>query len=220
MIKLCVFDLDGTLVNSLSDLAAAMNYALNQQNFPSHDPEKYRLMVGSGVAVLADRAMNTPNPDPAVKQKLLQDFSDYYTAHCLDFTRPYEGIPALLEQLAQQGVLTAVNSNKPDRFARYIVTTLFPDADFASVVGKREEFERKPAPDGVWEILRQTGVSKEECLFIGDSNVDAYTARNAGVPFCGVSWGFRSCEELQKAGAKTIAQTPDDILGVVRASRS
>ncbi len=215
MIKLCIFDLDGTLINSLYDLAAAMNYALEHNGFHKHDPEKYRLMVGSGVSVLADRAMNINIPDEIRKQAVLSDFAGYYNDHCIDLTKPYDGVEALLDRLDQKNILYAVNSNKPDNFANYIVSQLFPDRRFSLVLGKREGFERKPSPDGVFTILKETGISTDECIYIGDSNVDVYTAANAGIKFCGVSWGFRAVEELTQAGAGYIAQTPEDIFSYI-----
>ena len=154
MIRLCIFDLDGTLVNSLNDLADAMNHALEKNGYQPHEPEKYRLMVGSGISVLADRAMNAFPPPELKKQAVLRDFTAYYEAHCLDKTVPYNGIEELLYLLEKNGILFAVNSNKPDEFAGLIVRTLFPGHSFASVVGKREGFERKPSPDGVREIMR------------------------------------------------------------------
>ena len=157
MTKLCIFDLDGTLINSLSDLAGAMNHALEKNGFAPHETEKYRMMVGSGAAVLAERAMNTDSPDEDTKQRILSDFSEYYRSHCLDNTLPYDNINELLDTLDEKGILYAVNSNKPDKFSNYIVNSLFPEKHFSCVIGKRDGFERKPAPDGIREIQRITG---------------------------------------------------------------
>ena len=217
MTKLCIFDLDGTLINSLQDLANAMNHALQKNGFPVHPHEKYRQMVGSGISVLADRAVkNSTLPyDETIKAAILSDFSACYTDHCMDNTRPYEKIPQMLYTLRENGILCAVNSNKPDAFAKKIVRTLFPDAPFSEVFGKRDGFERKPSPDGAQSIMELLSCQKEECVYIGDSDVDVQTARNAGIAFCGVSWGFRSREELQKEGAAFIADDPDDIIRYV-----
>ena len=212
MIKLCIFDLDGTLINSLSDLACAMNHALEKNGYAPHETEKYRMLVGSGAAVLAQRAMNTDSPDEEAKQKILADFSEYYQSHCLDNTAPYDNINPLLDTLEEKGILYAVNSNKPDKFSNYIVSSLFPDKNFSCVIGKRDGFERKPAPDGIHEIQRITGIPDNECMYIGDSDVDVYTAKNAGIKFCGVEWGFRGAEELKKAGASHIASNVDELL--------
>ena len=213
MIKLCIFDLDGTLINSLNDLADSMNHAIKAHGFPTHAPEKYRQMVGSGVSVLADRAAGAPNDQytPEVKAAILSDFSEYYSVHCLDKTLPYPGIPELLTELDNEGILCAVNSNKPDNFTKQIVSTLFPDKKFAAIWGKRDGYERKPSPDEANAIMRSLNILPEECMYIGDSNVDVQTAKNAGISFCGVTWGFRSQEELISEGASIIAHTVNDL---------
>ncbi len=217
MTKLCIFDLDGTLINSLYDLADAMNYALKQHGFQEHEPEKYRFMVGSGISTLADRAMVIPQglAGPEKKLEILADFNIYYNEHCLDKTRPYDHIPELLDTLDKQNILYAVMSNKPDNFSNMIVRALFPENSFAAVWGKRDGYERKPAPEAVWALMDELDVKREDCLYIGDSDVDVYTAQNAGLRFCGVSWGFRPKEELFSAGATYIADTPSDILKVL-----
>ncbi len=217
MIKLCVFDLDGTLVNSLYDLADSMNYALEKYGFPTHETEKYKKMVGSGISVLADRAMVIPvgSANPELKKALLADYNEYYNIHCMDKTCPYPNIKELLDELDKRNILYSVMSNKPDVFSKKIVKALFPENKFASIWGKRDGFERKPSPQSVWALIDELGIQKNECLYIGDSDVDALTAQNAGLQFCGVEWGFRSVEELTNAGAKFIAKTPFDILTVI-----
>ena len=219
MIKLCIFDLDGTLIDSLADLAGAMNHALKSEGFDTHPVESYRKMVGNGVSVLADRAAGgSDRLTPEVKERILAAFSDYYVEHCVEHTLPYDGIPKMLDKLSEMGVLYAVNSNKPDLFSKLIVKVLFPLFSFAQVWGKKKEYDPKPSPDGVKGIAEELGVSLDEVLYIGDSDVDVYTAKNASVRFCGVSWGFRSVEELRAAGASVIADTPEDILRIVRSS--
>ncbi len=214
MIKLCIFDLDGTLINSLYDLADAMNYALKKHGFREHETEKYRFMVGSGISTLADRAMVIPKglASPEKKQEILADFNEYYNAHCMDKTLPYDGIVEMLDSLDKKNIMYAVMSNKPDNFSNIIVKTLFPNNKFTSVWGKRDNYERKPDPRAVWALIDEAGVKREECLYIGDSDVDIYTAKNAGLKCCGVSWGFRPKSELISAGAEYIAECPDDIL--------
>lgn len=211
--QLCIFDLDGTLLNSLQDLADAMNYALAQHGFPGHPTERYRQLVGDGVAVLADRAVGGADRyTPETKDSLLHTFSDYYAVHCMDNTRPYDGIVPLLHTLRERGIDCAVNSNKPDAFTKKLVNALLPPDIFAVIRGKVDGCERKPSPMGVNAIMQQLGHTTDHTLYIGDSNVDARTAKNAGLRFCGVTWGFRSPEELLAEGAAHIAHTPAEIL--------
>lgn len=213
MKKLCIFDLDGTLINSLFDLADAMNYALERNGFPTHEREKYRFMVGSGISVLADRAMVVPEgTDDDRKAAVLADFNEYYTAHSLDLTRPYEGIAELLGELREKGISCAVLSNKPDAFVGRIIEALFGGFPFAAVWGKREDFPRKPDPASVRAMISSLGVTEDDCLYIGDSNIDMQTAKNAGITAVGVSWGFRPVSELRESGADFIADRPADIL--------
>lgn len=214
MTKLCIFDLDGTLVNSLYDLADAMNYALKKNGFQPHEREKYLLFIGNGISVLADKAMIIPKgmATPEQKKQVLADFQKYYDMHCMDETRPYPGIVELLNELDKRNIKYAVMSNKPDNFAKIIVNTLFPNNQFVTVWGKRDNFERKPSPQAVNALIQEVGVSKDKCLYIGDSNVDIFTAQNAELRCCGVSWGFRQVEELIDAGAEFIANSPEEIL--------
>lgn len=214
MTKLCIFDLDGTLVNSLYDLADAMNYALVKNGFEPHDREKYRFMVGNGISSLADRAMVIPKGMATDEQKkqVLADFNEYYDIHCMDKTVPYDGIKDVLDELDKRNIKYAVMSNKPDEFAKIIVEKLFPENKFATIWGKRENYERKPSPQAVFALIKEVGVDKSECLYIGDSNVDVFTAQNAGLKCCAVSWGFRPKKELSDAGAEFIADKPSEIL--------
>lgn len=214
MTKLCIFDLDGTLVNSLYDLADAMNYALEKNGFQPHDREKYRFFVGNGISSLADKAMIIPKgmATPEQKTQVLADFNEYYDNHCMDKTKPYPGIKELLDELDKRNIKYAVMSNKPDNFAKIIVKALFPDNEFVTIWGKRDNFERKPSPQAVLALIDEVGISKDECLYIGDSDVDIYTAKNAELKCCGVSWGFRPKQELIDAGAEFIADTAEEIL--------
>ncbi len=214
MKKICVFDLDGTLVNSLYDLADAMNYALVKNGFEPHEREKYRFMVGNGISSLADRAMVIPKGMATDEQKkqVLADFNEYYTKHSLDKTVPYDGITELLTKLDELSIKYAIMSNKPDKFTKSIAAKLFPDNKFAAAWGQQPDFERKPCPDALLAMLAELGFDKSDCLYIGDSNVDVQTAKNAEIDFCGVNWGFRPESELIAEGAEFIAKTADDIL--------
>ena len=215
MTKLCIFDLDGTLINSLYDLADAMNYALKKNGFETHDREKYRYMVGNGISVLADRAMVVPEgTDSDIKNRILADFSEYYNEHNTDLTVPYDGIPEMLDELEKRNIRFCVLSNKPDIFTKQIVNDPFPGKKFAEVMGKRYEFPRKPDPTSVFAILKELDVKAEDCLYIGDSNIDMQTAANAGITSIGVSWGFRPVSELKESGAAFIANKPQDIVEI------
>ncbi len=212
----CIFDLDGTLIDSLADLAQAMNAALKENGFAPHPTEAYRRLVGSGAAVLVNRAIGREDAGHSPEQEaVLAAFGRYYEAHCLDQTRPYEGILPLLSALQERGVRCAVLSNKPEPFTRQIVEALFPASAFALIRGKREGVPRKPDPTAVREILRELSCPEDGCVYIGDSDVDMQTASNAGVFKIGVTWGFRGLQELLQSGADAIAQTPGDILTIL-----
>lgn len=214
MKKICVFDLDGTLVNSLYDLAGAMNYALVKNGFKPHETQKYRFMVGNGISTLADRAMVIPKGMATDEQKkqVLADFNVYYTEHSIDKTVPYDGIVDLLAELDKLSVKYAIMSNKPDKFTKFIAEKLFPNNTFVAAWGQQTKFERKPCPDALLAMLAELGFDKDDCLYIGDSNVDVQTAKNAEIDFCGVSWGFRPESELIAEGATFIAKTAEEIL--------
>lgn len=211
MVRFCIFDLDGTLANSLQDLADSTNFALQSMGYPTHPLECYRHFVGDGIVMLMRRAAPEGVEDEVIK-RLHDAFDRHYSMHCFDHTLPYEGCPELLRRLEEQGVRTAVLSNKPDEFAGEIVRRLYPQAHFSAVFGKREGYEKKPDPAALNGMIRQSGIPKEQCLYIGDSNVDVFTAHNAGIPCCGALWGFRGYQELQDAGADAFAAQPLDVL--------
>lgn len=213
-IKLCVFDLDGTLINSLGDLALAMNYSLKKNGLAPYDVDKYRYFVGDGVPMLVKRAL-AGNYNEELWTQALADFNDYYGAHNDDLTRPYEGAGKLFSELTRRGVKYAVLSNKPDNFVRVLVAKMFPDAHFAKVMGKLDRFPKKPDPASLNFIIDEQGVEKDETLYIGDSNVDIFTGHGAEVKTVGALWGFRTKEELCKAGADHIAQSPLDVLDFI-----
>jgi haloacid dehalogenase superfamily, subfamily IA, variant 3 with third motif having DD or ED/haloacid dehalogenase superfamily, subfamily IA, variant 1 with third motif having Dx(3-4)D or Dx(3-4)E len=214
LIELCVFDLDGTLVNSLDDLANSTNYALEKNGFAPQPVERYRYFVGNGVPLLIKRALGERGTKEA-EQAVLRDFNEYYDRHFDDKTRPYKGNTELLHALGIRGVQCGVLSNKPDNFVRLIVSRLLPDSSFAWIQGKTDEFPKKPDPAALEHILRSLGVKKENTLYIGDSDVDIRTGKNAGVATCGVLWGFRGRAELEAAGADHIAAAPEEILALL-----
>lgn len=211
MPKLYVFDLDGTLINSLEDLADSTNYALKKNGFSTYETQKYKYFVGDGVPMLIKRALGERYAEKA-QEAVHADFNEFYNEHYADKTRPYKGCEVLLKAIEKQGAKCAVLSNKPDNFVKIIVKKIYPDFNFAWVQGKMEGVPKKPDPSSLLFILRSLGVKKENTLYIGDSNVDVFTGKNAGITTCGVTWGFRGRGELEAAGADYVVDSPEEIL--------
>ncbi len=207
LIRAVLFDLDGTLTDTLQDIGNAMNRALRLHDLPEWPIDAYRYLVGDGAKKLAERAVRDRLD---LKDSVLKAYQAYYEKHTLVTTRPYEGIPELLHMLMQQGLQLAVFSNKPDADTKGVVTHFFPDIAWAAVRGQREGVPVKPDPAGALAIAREMGVKPEECLYFGDTSVDMTCARRAGMFPVGALWGFRTLEELQQSGAGYIAQTPMD----------
>ena len=216
MFRACVFDLDGTLVDSLADLAASCNHALAQEGLPTHPTEAYRLLLGYGIAKLIEGALPEQCRIPETITRTRTLMEQHYDVHCLDRTRPYDGIDELLTELGD--LKRAVVSNKPDRFAKRIVYALFGDG-FDVVMGQREGVPRKPDPAGLLEACSIMGVEPAECLYLGDSGVDMLTAHAAGMFAAGALWGFRGSRELAENGAQALVAAPHDLLDVLRAHR-
>lgn len=211
MKKLCIFDLDGTLLNTIADLAQSTNHALHTLGFPTHAEEAYRFMVGNGVNKLFERAL----PEDARNEEnilhMRQVFIPHYDKHNADLSRPYKGIPELLESLQAAGFLLAVASNKYQAATEKLVARYFPTVRFIAVFGQREGIAPKPDATIVEDILRLSNIAKEEVLYIGDSGVDMQTAANAGVTACGVTWGFRPRTELEEFHPEYIVDKPEEI---------
>ena len=205
--KIAVFDLDGTIADTLNDLADAVNYGLETLGFPVHECEKYKYMVGNGAKTLCFRAL--PDDKKEYAEKLHELFHKYYSEHFLDRVKLYPEIKETLTKLSENNVMLAVATNKPQIFAVKMVSALLPDIKFIKVLGGCEERPKKPYPDIIYEILECTGFS--EAFMVGDSNVDIDTAKNAGITSIGCAWGFRGHEELIRSGADFIAETPNDI---------
>lgn len=214
-IKLVIFDLDGTLVDTLADLAGAMNTVLACLGYPTHPVPDYRFKVGNGVAKLVERALPEAARQPAVMAEALQQFLDYYNRHDMEATAPYAGIPELLRQLRARGMQLAVASNKPHAAAVEIVRHYFGKGLFDCVYGQRPGAPVKPDPAIVRDILQALHRTPEETLYVGDSAVDMETARRSGLVSVGVLWGFRPESELRAAGARHLAASPDEILSLL-----
>lgn len=209
MKKLIIFDMDGTILDTLEDLKNSLNYALELNSLPTRTLDEVRRFVGNGIGKLLDRGV-PEGCDPAVRQNVEKDFFPHYTLHCNDYTRPYDGVIELIGALRAAGYLTAVVSNKAD-FAVQDLCKIWFDGLFDLAVGEREGLCRKPAPDSVWEVCRLLNVTVEDSIYIGDSEVDFQTAQNAGMDVISVDWGFRDAEFLRSIGAEKILSTPEAI---------
>lgn len=215
MKQLVIFDLDGTLLDTVADLANATNQALERCGCPVHPVDAYYQFVGNGINKLFARALPAEVSNEGNVQRIRELFVPYYNQHNADCSRPYPGILELLYELQKNGVQLAVASNKYHEATLKLVHHFFSDIHFAAIYGQREDVPIKPSPDIVYDILHDTGVERERTLYVGDSGVDMQTARNAGVESVGVTWGFRSEEELRECGAMHIVCRAEDILGIV-----
>ena len=207
-----IFDLDGTLLDTLQDLANSVNYALRQHGMPEHSTDDIRRFVGNGVRLLMERAVPDGARNPQF-EAAFATFRQHYMQHSLDTTRPYDGIPELIHELKNRGCQMAVVSNKMMAATQELVRHFFPDIPVA--IGEHEAagIRKKPAPDTVFEALRQLAVRQElNAVYVGDSDVDIETARNSGLPCISVLWGFRSRDFLLAHGATTFAEHPLDVL--------
>jgi len=205
-----IFDLDGTLLNTLSDLAASTNYALRQYALPEHTTDDVRRFVGNGVKKLIERAVPDGLDNPQF-ENVYATFRRHYMEHSLDTTRPYDGVLPMLATLKARGKRAAVVSNKMYEATQELCRHFF--GDYVEVaIGEREDIKKKPAPDTVNEAFRQLGISKEGAVYVGDSDVDVMTAKNSGLPCISVLWGFRDRDFLIEHGATTFVASPSEIL--------
>ncbi|WP_338159112.1 HAD family hydrolase [uncultured Phocaeicola sp.] len=212
MKKLVIFDLDGTLLNTIADLAAATNYALQACGYPTHDTDAYRFFVGNGINKLFERALPEGTRSKENVLKIRSLFVPYYNEHNADLSRPYPGIENLLETLQKKGYMLAVASNKYHEATQKLIKQYFPRINFLAILGQRENIPAKPAPQVVYEIMEKAGVERNEVVYIGDSSVDMQTGANAGVTTIGVCWGFRPRTELEAYNPSLIAEQAEDIL--------
>lgn len=215
MIKAVLFDLDGTIANTLEDLADSANYVLAQNGYPTHKTECYKTFVGNGIAKLIERVLPDTQRNAENLHKLKAQFLAYYGEHYCDKTKPYDNIPELLRKLKQKGIKIAVVTNKAQAMADAVVNKLYGKG-FCAVYGQREDMPTKPDPALTHLAMSELSVAPCECLFVGDSNVDIYTAMNSGAYPVGVLWGFRSEEELKAAGAKAVLSHPAQLLKLIK----
>lgn len=213
--KTIIFDLDGTLLDSIKDLASCTNYMLRKYNFPEHPIDAYKYFVGNGMKKLVERALPEEKRTEEFIEHFEKDFIEYYDVHKEDFTEPYKGISELLQYLNNQDCCLAVASNKINEATRQLIKKYFPSINFTVVLGQREGIPTKPNKQIILDILKETGSSLEETYMIGDTSVDIQTAKNAQIGSIGVLWGFRTYEELENAGADSIVQEPQEIIKVL-----
>ncbi len=208
--KAVIFDLDGTLLNTLSDLADSANHVLSELSLPTHDYESYKYFIGNGIPKLIERCL--PADRQELHEKALTMFSGYYALHSKDKTAPYDDIKELLTSLSEKGLKLGVITNKAHDIAVKVVEKYFGKNTFGCIRGLDESIKAKPDPSGALSVMESLGVTPSEVLYVGDSGVDMQTAKNAGFTPLGVLWGFRKKDELIKNGAEHIAEKPLDIL--------
>ncbi len=215
MIKAVLFDLDGTLINSLDDLADGVNHTLSKYGFPTHETEKYKIFVGNGMRNLIERTIPEKYRNTETHDRVLADFMAYYKEHSLCKTAPYEDIMALLEALRDKGIKSAIITNKAHAAAQRIAEYFFGDL-ISRTYGQREGIPTKPDPMLVNMVLAEMNLKREECIFVGDSGMDMLVGVNSGITPVGVTWGFRSAEELKQNGAEYLIDTPLELLEILK----
>lgn len=211
--KAVLFDLDGTLLNTIGDIAGAMNHALKQHGFSTHSDEAYYDMVGWGLDVLTERALPADAELEKLRPSIKKEWMQYYREHPADRTVAYEGVEELLSALVEANVSLGVLTNKPHEMAEQAVAALLPERYFAAIIGLDDRFPRKPDPTSLLHMLEQVRVAPGEACMVGDSEVDMETARNAGVAAVAVSWGFRTLETLREAGADVTVHSAKELQG-------
>ncbi len=205
--KTILFDLDGTLLDTLQDIADSVNFAMREMDFPEKSVEEVRRNVGNGIQKLIEGVV--PEDKKHLAEKTLAIFRPYYAAHSQVKSAPYSGILPLVEKLNQEGFVCGIVSNKPNKAVVELAENFFPS--FAVAAGEKEGVARKPAPDGIFRALEEIGGNVKECIYVGDSDVDIITAKNAGIPCVAVTWGFRDRADLEKAGAEFFADTAEEL---------
>lgn len=211
-----VFDLDGTVLNTQADIAAACNTILAKHGYSQHPLDAYRQMVGNGFDVLVRRALPQDLPvEPGLISEIAQETRAYYAGHMMERTRPYPGLEEALHKLAQAGIALALLSNKPDYMTQELIRHYFADIPFAKIQGAMPDIPLKPDPSSLLAILHDMGAPLDSACYIGDSNVDMQTAQNAKIMAIGAAWGFRGARELEEAGADLILEKPEELTKIL-----
>ncbi len=213
MIKACIFDLDGTLADTIESLAYSVGRSLEEMGLSPITKEQCQSFVGNGAKMLLDKALKAAGDKEALRlDEAMEVYGRIFDENCTYHVTPYEGIEELLEELRRRGVRLAVLSNKPHRQTVKVAEGVFGCGTFDLTMGQREGTARKPSPEGIFLILGKLGITKEECLYVGDSEVDIETGRNAGVKTLSAAWGFRTEKELKAAGASELIRRPEELL--------
>jgi phosphoglycolate phosphatase len=218
-VQAVLFDLDGTLLDTLEDISNSANSALLRYGLPTHSVDAYRYFIGDGVTMLISRALSDENRDSDIIAKCVKGFRQDYSRNWNVNTRPYEGVPELLDALEAKHIKMAVLSNKPDNFTRQCVSELLPNHNFEMILGQRDAIPIKPDPVGALQIADSLGITPSRFLYLGDSAIDMKTAVSAGMFPAGALWGFRPLEELQEHGAQAVIEHPMDLLGLLDVSQ-
>ena len=219
MIKLCIFDLDGTVSNTINSIAYFANNALNKAGLPSIETETYKKLIGNGAKILVERMLKTVGADESYSEEVAEEYNTKYDNDSLYLTEPYEGIIDMLKALKKMEISVAILSNKPHTTAVKVSDALFGDSLIDVCYGGRDTIPRKPDPSAVFGIMKEFDVSAEECLYIGDTATDMKTGKGAGIYTIGVLWGFRDREELENGGADAIVSHPSEITDIAKKSK-
>jgi len=213
--KAVVFDLDGTLLDTLQDLAISLNSVLEKHGYPTHTLDQCRMLVGFGMKALVQKSLPEEYRDDAVVEPLMKEMQAAYSIHWKDYSRPYEGIGRLLDAIDRMGLKKAILSNKPDRFTRLCADELLSSWSFEVVMGHHEGIAHKPDPQGALLVAGMLGEDPASILYVGDSGIDMKTATASGMYPLGVLWGFRPEQELLDAGASKLVSSPDEIIDIL-----
>lgn len=211
-----IFDLDGTLLDTLDDLANSMNFVLKAHGFPIHDIEKYNYFIGNGLEKLVRRTLPQEELNEEMVKLCLSQLKDEYSKKWHEFTKPYDKIEELLNELSSKGIRMSVLSNKPDQFTKVMIDNFFGSERFDFVFGAREGIPNKPDPHSALEIAELSKIEPSKYLYLGDTSVDMNTARSAGMYAVGVTWGFRTADELLKNGAKLLIDGPMELMELIK----